>query len=109
MTGKCGVRHIRSARRLHGYQIRARSSGAIYICLLYTFDAADDLLCVALGGRRIIKKKSIFSVLVLSLRRFVLPMLTSLVCLFPLYHFFFDFYVLRLTSLHHLLMYFLTH
>ena len=26
-------------------------------CLLYTSDAADDLLCVALGGRRIIKKK----------------------------------------------------
>ena len=27
-------------------------------CLLYTSDAADDLLCVDLGGRRIIKKKS---------------------------------------------------
>jgi len=26
-------------------------------CLLYTCDAADDLLCVDLGGRRIIKKK----------------------------------------------------
>ena len=26
-------------------------------CLLYTSDAADDLLCVELGGRRIIKKK----------------------------------------------------
>src|SRR5450756_3121923 len=25
------------------------------ICLLYTSDAADDLLCVDLGGRRIIK------------------------------------------------------
>ena len=24
-------------------------------CLLYTSDAADDLLCVDLGGRRIIK------------------------------------------------------
>ena len=31
----------------------ARHSG----CLLYTSDAADDLLCVDLGGRRIIKKK----------------------------------------------------
>src|SRR5428012_25137 len=30
-----------------------RSAG----CLLYTSDAADDLLCVDLGGRRIIKKK----------------------------------------------------
>ena len=30
-----------------------------YICLLYTSDAADDLLCVDLGGRRILKKKKI--------------------------------------------------
>ena len=30
-----------------------------YTCLLYTSDAADDLLCVDLGGRRIIKKKKI--------------------------------------------------
>src|SRR5680860_1854830 len=29
----------------------------IKTCLLYTSDAADDLLCVDLGGRRIIKKK----------------------------------------------------
>src|SRR5680860_90205 len=29
----------------------------IVTCLLYTSDAADDLLCVDLGGRRIIKKK----------------------------------------------------
>ena len=28
------------------------------LCLLYTSDAADDLLCVDLGGRRIIKKKN---------------------------------------------------
>src|SRR5680860_1224653 len=28
----------------------------LYDCLLYTSDAADDLLCVDLGGRRIIKK-----------------------------------------------------
>ena len=30
----------------------------INTCLLYTSDAADDLLCVNLGGRRIIKKKT---------------------------------------------------
>eukprot|EP00657_Telonema_sp_P-1_P007776 TRINITY_DN27972_c0_g1_i1.p1 TRINITY_DN27972_c0_g1~~TRINITY_DN27972_c0_g1_i1.p1 ORF type:complete len:134 (-),score=36.25 TRINITY_DN27972_c0_g1_i1:72-473(-) len=30
-----------------------------YTCLLYTSDAADDLLCVDLGGRRIIQKKKI--------------------------------------------------
>ena len=28
------------------------------ICLLYTSDAADDMQCVDLGGRRIIKKPS---------------------------------------------------
>src|SRR5659263_752417 len=32
-------------------------SGIFKACLLYTSDAADDLLCVDLGGRRIIKKK----------------------------------------------------
>ena len=31
-------------------------------CLLYTSDAADDLLCVDLGGRRIIKKKNNFHI-----------------------------------------------
>jgi len=31
--------------------------GLYQACLLYTSDAADDLLCVDLGGRRIIKKK----------------------------------------------------
>ena len=30
----------------------------VMACLLYTSDAADDLLCVDLGGRRIIKKKN---------------------------------------------------
>ena len=29
----------------------------VYVCLLYTSDAADDSLRVDLGGRRIIKKK----------------------------------------------------
>ena len=38
--------------RLHGASRRCRT------CLLYTSDAADDLLCVDLGGRRIIKKKT---------------------------------------------------
>src|SRR5659263_764356 len=40
---------------LIGYQFKSFS---VYrACLLYTSDAADDLLCVDLGGRRIIKKK----------------------------------------------------
>ena len=29
----------------------------LVVCLLYTSDAADDLLCVNLWGRRILKKK----------------------------------------------------
>src|SRR5450756_1055478 len=33
------------------------ATSSIRTCLLYTSDAADDLLCVDLGGRRIIKKK----------------------------------------------------
>ena len=37
----------------HAAQRKGNGSG----CLLYTSDAADDLLCVDLGGRRIIKKK----------------------------------------------------
>ena len=32
------------------------SSRCVGDCLLYTSDAADDLLCVDLGGRRIIKQ-----------------------------------------------------
>src|SRR5659263_775282 len=31
-------------------------------CLLYTSDAADDLLCVDLGGRRIFNKKKVLDV-----------------------------------------------
>ena len=33
-------------------------------CLLYTSDAADDLLCVDLGGRRIIKKRNDLSIII---------------------------------------------
>ena len=29
----------------------------VFTCLLYTSDAADDMQCVDLGGRRIIKKR----------------------------------------------------
>src|SRR5450756_143862 len=36
---------------------RVEPEVALRTCLLYTSDAADDLLCVDLGGRRIIKKK----------------------------------------------------
>ena len=50
----------------HGRQERERRIGQLlsatgltpFACLLYTSDAADDLLCVDLGGRRIINKKT---------------------------------------------------
>ena len=38
-------------------ELQAEASALYAYCLLYTSDAADDLLCVDLGGRRIIKKK----------------------------------------------------
>ena len=41
-------KHIRAALKLSSLRKH---------CLLYTSDAADDLLCVDLGRRRIIKKK----------------------------------------------------
>ena len=45
-----------SILRLQNYPIAIGLANA-KLCLLYTSDAADDLLCVDLGGRRIIKKK----------------------------------------------------
>src|SRR5450756_919759 len=46
----CPWHHVgRSSNNGYGLPFRT--------CLLYTSDAADDLLCVDLGGRRIIKKK----------------------------------------------------
>ena len=58
----------RDVGQLDGWQLRlAGRAGTIValeelagagICLLYTSDAADELLCVDLGGRRIIKKKN---------------------------------------------------
>ena len=46
---------VARVRRIHLPVERPRAEG----CLLYTSDAADDLLCVDLGGRRIIKKKKL--------------------------------------------------
>ena len=57
---------LRAKQKLKGYygNITEKQFKSIYHeasrlkgCLLYTSDAADDLLCVDLGGRRIIKKK----------------------------------------------------
>ena len=36
-----------------------RTASKVIACLLYTSDAADDMQCVDLGGRRIIKKSSV--------------------------------------------------
>src|SRR5659263_350779 len=36
-------------------EVKEAGGSWYYTCLLYTSDAADDLLCVDLGGRRIIK------------------------------------------------------
>src|SRR5450756_2974825 len=53
---------IRYVVLTHYHAVRVLGASAygaqqILACLLYTSDAADDLLCVDLGGRRIIKKK----------------------------------------------------
>src|SRR5680860_175895 len=72
-SGQAGVRFQSSAAILTSPEALARSTDSdhctclqvpltgppcakAYPCLLYTSDAADDLLCVDLGGRRIIKK-----------------------------------------------------
>eukprot|EP00657_Telonema_sp_P-1_P008102 TRINITY_DN286_c0_g1_i12.p1 TRINITY_DN286_c0_g1~~TRINITY_DN286_c0_g1_i12.p1 ORF type:complete len:101 (+),score=32.27 TRINITY_DN286_c0_g1_i12:253-555(+) len=49
----CGVSAGAGAQQDTGMDLEE----IVVTCLLYTSDAADDLLCVDLGGRRIIKKK----------------------------------------------------
>ena len=44
--------------RKSGRKSTINNNHGYHICLLYTSDAADDLLCVDIGGRRIIKKKT---------------------------------------------------
>ena len=51
LEGKCSKPSIRHHLVLNLFDLHT-------LCLLYTSDAADDLLCVDLGGRRIIKKKN---------------------------------------------------
>src|SRR5450756_3167729 len=48
---------VNRAVKIAGITAHPDSRWMTQICLLYTSDAADDLLCVDLGGRRIIKKK----------------------------------------------------
>src|SRR5450756_1923311 len=47
---------LKRVRNLQKLMLRSRAN-TLVSCLLYTSDAADDLLCVDLGGRRIIKKQ----------------------------------------------------
>ena len=49
--------HEPSAGKAASGEPTRRAPGPPSTCLLYTSDAADDLLCVDLGGRRILKKK----------------------------------------------------
>ena len=46
------------ANSLGKLTVQTRDNAGFIVCLLYTSDAADDLLCVDLGGRRLIKKKT---------------------------------------------------
>src|SRR5428012_24577 len=54
------IRDRPSAPRRRPRRCKAVAAWAVWAtcCLLYTSDAADDLLCVDLGGRRISKKKT---------------------------------------------------
>ena len=45
--------------RAYGAGIVSSATETVYSCLLYTSDAADDLLCVDIGGRSIINKTKI--------------------------------------------------
>ena len=56
--GDCPGTRMRMMKAQQTAQAAPVAEGAMpVVCLLYTSDAADDLLCVDLGGRRISKKK----------------------------------------------------
>ena len=50
-------RHDESSKSARAKALWGRLTDALPVCLLYTSDAADDLPCVDLGGRRILTKK----------------------------------------------------
>ena len=60
-AGAGGVQVLQNGHRQPGAFLRVCARPQLVeeyeACLLYTSDAADDLLCVDLRGRRIIKKK----------------------------------------------------
>ena len=54
---KCDIlENINIEHQKYIYSTTTVSNTTFNICLLYTSDAADDMQCVDLGGRRIIKK-----------------------------------------------------
>ena len=54
-------RYLGSDQRIDTLVLVSSSYHMRRACLLYTSDAADDLLCVDLGGRRLIKKKKVIT------------------------------------------------
>ena len=56
VLGRSRPAMVRSTGASHQILGPAGRSRILNACLLYTSDAADELLCVDLGGRRIIKK-----------------------------------------------------
>ena len=56
---KAEIRHPKKeAQRITVWPASFDHTGTSGSCLLYTSDAADDLHCVDVGGRRIIEKKN---------------------------------------------------
>ena len=55
------------------HQVTFSTTDPSSTCLLYTSDAADDLLCVDLGGRRIIKKKQQLPILAQAMNEHTSP------------------------------------
>ena len=58
--GARGVTAFLIEKGMKGFSIAQKLDKLGMRCLLYTSDAADDMQCVDLGGRRIIKKKKFF-------------------------------------------------
>ncbi len=54
---RLGINVEFQGRRTASFDLLDGGVGMLSACLLYTSDAADELLCVDLGGCRIIKKK----------------------------------------------------
>ena len=65
--------------------VKVRNLDKLGGCLLYTSDAADDLICVDLGGRRIITKKKDQQIIGIT-ARVVIPSLPDHACEISIHH-----------------------